>query len=497
MDANTLARTLVQEGQDLLGRGRAREALERLDRALALLPTDADAHLCRGLALKAARRLAESLAAFERTIEIQPDHVPAHVNRSAILRELGRPREALESSDRALALQPGFAPAHCNRGLALNELDQPREALESYDRALALDPAFAAAHGNRGKVLQALDRPDEALAAYQRVIALQPGSAQAYLNAAHTHLMLGQFERGWTLYEWRKKLANPMGSRVLAKPLWLGSPDLAGRKLLLHWEQGLGDTIQFCRYARVARARGTAVTLMVQRNLHRLIRTIGAGVEVRTDERLPEEFDFHCPLLSSPLAFGTRIDSIPADTPYLSAEPDRVLRWRERIGGTGFKIGIGWQGNKQSRADRGRSFPVRLFERLALLPGVRLFSLQAGPGKEQLRVLPPGMRVEELGDDFDAGPDAFVDSAAVMQCLDLIITSDSALAHLAGALARPAWVVLQQVPDWRWLGNRTDSPWYPSLRLFRQRQRGRWDEVFESMRTALGSMLAARGSGLF
>jgi tetratricopeptide (TPR) repeat protein len=490
MDADTAARTLVREGQDLLGRGRTREALERLDRALAVLPTDVEAHLCRGLSLKAARRLEEALGAFERAIEIQPDYVPGHVNRAGILRQLGRAREALASSEQALALQPEFAPAHCNRGLALNDLDQPLEALESYDRAIGIDPAFAAAHGNRAKVLQLLDRPEEALTAYQRVTSLQPDSAQAYLNSAHTHLMLGQFARGWTLYEWRKRLADPMGSRAFPRPLWLGSPDLAGKKLLLHFEQGLGDTIQFCRYAKLARARGAAVTLVVQRKLERLIRTVGADIEVRTDETLPEEFDFHCPLMSLPLAFDTGLDSIPSGTPYLHPEPERVSQWRERIGGLGLKIGINWQGNKLSPADRGRSFPLRLFERLATIPRVRLISLQVGPGKEQLLDAPPSMHLEELGNDFDGGPDAFLDSAAVMQCLDLVITSDTAIAHLAGALARPAWVALQQVPDWRWLRRGADCPWYPTLRLFRQERRGRWDEVFESIHSELASMLA-------
>jgi Tfp pilus assembly protein PilF len=453
----------------------------------------AEAHLCRGLSLKAARRPEEALGAFERAIEIQPDYVPGHVNRAAMLRELGRPSEALASCERALGLQPAFAPAHCNRGLALNDLDRPLEALQSYDRAIALDPAFAAAYGNRGKVLQALDRPEEALISYQRVISLQPGSAQAHVNAAHAHLMLGQFVRGWALYEWRRKTADPMGSRAFAKPLWSGSPDLDGRRLLLHFEQGLGDTMQFCRYARLARTRGAIVTLMVQQNLQRLIRTIGADIEVRTDEPSSGAFDFHCPLLSLPLAFGTRLDRVPADIPYLSSEPDRVSQWRERIGGSGFKIGISWQGNKLSHADRGRSFSPRMFERLATLPGVRLISLQVGPGKERLRETPPGMRIEDLGDDFDGGADAFVDSAAVMQCLDLIVTSDTAVAHLAGALARPTWVALQQVPDWRWLRNRADTPWYPTLRLFRQGQRGRWDEVFESMHSELAS-LRSRGT---
>jgi tetratricopeptide (TPR) repeat protein len=445
----------------------------------------AAAMVAQGLALKSMRRLEDARSAFESAIALQPDCVAAHVNRAGILRQLGKSREALESSERAIALQPDFAPAHCNRGLALNDLDMPLEALQSYDRAIAIQPDFAAAHGNRGKVLQALNRPDEALAAYQRVTSLQPEAAQAHLNASHTHLSLGQFERGWPLYEWRKGLPEPLGRRSLGRPEWLGSPDLSGKKLLLHWEQGLGDTIQFCRYAKLARARGAEVFLMVQKSLSRLARTLGAGIEVCPDERLPANVDLHCPLLSLPLAFGTRLESIPATVPYLGAEPGRVSKWREKIGGTGFKIGISWQGSKLSPADRGRSFALRSLQRISSIPGLRLISLQVGAGAEQLRCLPEDMWVEDLGPELDRGPDAFVDSAAIMQSLDLIITSDTAIAHLAGALNRPAWVALQHVPDWRWLTGRTDSPWYPSVRLFRQEHRGRWDEVFEAMRRAL------------
>jgi hypothetical protein len=449
--------------------------------------TAADAWVATGLALLAARRLPEACTAFERAIEIQPDNVSAHVNHAGILRQLGRPREALAASDRAIALQPDFAPAHCNRGLALNDLDRPMEAIQCYDRALVLDPGFVAAHGNRGKALQALNQPKEALAAYQRVIALQPHAAQAHVNASHTHLLLGEFERGWALYEWRKHLPSPLGNRYPTKVPWLGASAIAGRTLLLHWEQGLGDTIQFSRYAKLAKARGARVILMVQRNLARLMGTLDPDIEVCTDEPPPNDVEHHCPLLSLPLAFGTRPDSIPAPIPYLFAEPGRVARWRKQIDGPEFKIGINWQGNRQSPADRGRSFALELFRDIAQLPHVRLISLQVGPGAEQLHMLPRGMSVESPGDDFDAGPDGFLDSAAALKSLDLIITSDTALAHLAGALGCPTWLVLQYAADWRWLRERADCPWYPSMRLFRQTQRGRWQEPFSAMHQELAS----------
>ncbi len=458
------------------------------DHAMNVNPAGADAELARGLALKAEGRLAEARAAFDLAVALQPDNVAAHVNRAALLRQLGDSRQALHSAERAIALQPGFAPAHCNRGLALNDLGRPLEALDSYDRALAIDPGFAAAHGNRGKVLQALDRPEEALAAYQRVMELQPAAAQAYVNSAHALLLLGQFERGWSLYEWRKRLPAPLGNRAVAAPLWLGASELAGKTILLHWEQGLGDTIQFCRYAPLVRQRGARVILMVQKSLVRLVRTLDPAIEVRDEPHVDEslgKIDYHCPLLSLPQAFHTRIDTIPATVPYLHAEPELVARWRERMGGEGFKVGINWQGNRHSPADRGRSFPLRQFHRLSTIPGIRLLSLQVGAGTEQLGNLPEGMRVETLGPGFDTGPDAFVDCAAALANLDLVITSDTALAHLAGALGCPVWVVLQQAADWRWLRGRADCPWYPGMRLFRQRQRGNWDEVFEEVRAAL------------
>jgi Flp pilus assembly protein TadD len=482
----------VEDAGRLLALGRVAEAVAAFDRILLIAPLETAAHFGRGLALKACGQSAAALDAFERAIAIDGHCVPAHVNCAALLLQLGRSREALASCERALALQPDFAPAHCNRGQALFDLGDPVAALASYDRALAIDPNFPAAHGNRAKALQTLDRPAEALAGYQRVTALVPDSPQAALNASHVQLLLGNYEAGWTLYEARKRVAAPLGNRMFSFPPWLGEGDLAGKRLLLHWEQGLGDTIQFCRYALLARARGARVTLLVQRSLRRLIETLDSSIAVVGDEPVSEGFDCHCPLLSLPYAFRTIRATVPAQVPYLCADPERVKLWHQRLGGAGFKVGISWQGNALSPADRGRSVPLALFQHLSEIPGVRLISLQKNAGSEQSRALPPAMRIECLGDDFDAGVDAFVDTAAVMECLDVVVTSDTAVAHLAGALGRPVWIALQQVPDWRWLREGTDSPWYPQARLFRQTQRGQWDPVFERIAEALRGLVTAR-----
>jgi hypothetical protein len=297
-------------------------------------------------------------------------------------------------------------------------------------------------------------------------------------------------EQGWGLYEWRSKIDGAAASRCGSEALWLGDQALAGKTLFLHSEQGLGDTIQFCRYALLAEARGAQVVMSVQDSLRRLLRRLSPTIQIIGETQHPPEFDFHCPLLSLPRAFGTTADTIPAAGRYLSAEGERVERWRQALGNHGFKVGICWQGGV-SRVDMGRSFPLAMLHRIASLPGVRLISLQKGRGCEQLDALPAGMLVQVPGDGFDAGPDAFLDTAAVLENMDLVITSDTAMAHLAGALGRPTWVVLKRVPDWRWFLERADSPWYPGHRLFRQQRWGDWQGVFDEIYRELSRLAAA------
>jgi len=466
-------------GSALIDLGRPLEAAECCARAIALRADFAEAHVNRAAALCMLGRHAEAVAHCDRAIELQGGLGDAHAHRGAALHALRYLEEALQSLERAVAAQPESAFAHTLRGLCLLDLQRPQEALTSCERALAINPDLADAHNSRGLALADLRRCDAAIASFDAAIARAPAVAEPHFNKGVRYLQAGDFERGWELYERRPLLAP------LPAPLWDGSQDIAGKTVFVYCEQGLGDTLQFCRYAQLLEERGAQVILSVQEGLCALVRSLGSGIAVVGRNEPAPPFDYHCPLLSLPRAFRTRLETIPAKVPYLEPDLPRVERWRARLGATARCIGIRWQGST-GRADAGRSFPLHHFERLAQVPGVRLISLQKGAGSEQLASLPSHWRVEDLGDDFEpGGPDAFLDVAAVMQCLELVITSDTSIAHLAGALARPTWVALKHVPDWRWMLDREDSPWYQTLRLFRQTQAGDWDGVFERMRDAL------------
>jgi len=474
----------------LIELGRPVEALKSCERAQGLLPNAPEAQINRAAALRALGRHAAALEACNIAIEIRRDAAQAHLIRGACLIDLCRPGEALASFDVALSLRPEDAVAHSGRGSALQDLQRPQAALESLERAVALRPDFAEAYNNLGITLGELGQHEAALASFGRAIALQPGDARPYLNSAHVCLQTGRPEQGWSLYEWRSRIDGEPAARFGSETMWLGDQALAGKTLFLHSEQGLGDTIQFCRYGLLAEARGAKVVMSVQDSLRTLLTRLSPTIQIIGETQQAPKFDFHCPLLSLPRAFGTTADTIPAAGRYLSAQEERVLRWQQALGSDGFKVGICWQG-RVSRVDMGRSFPLTMLHRIAMLPGVRLISLQKGRGCEQLEALPAGMRVQVLGEGFDAGPDAFLDSAAVLESMDLVITSDTAIAHLAGALGRPTWVVLKRVPDWRWFLDRADSPWYPGHRLFRQQRWGDWQGVFDEIYRELSRLAPA------
>jgi tetratricopeptide (TPR) repeat protein len=469
--------------------GRAEDALPDFDQAIILRPGFAEAHHGRANALERLGRLMEAVQGFNRAAALKPDFAESYNNKGNALRRLGRQPEAIDSYTQAVRIRPGYALAWSNRASALKDAGQLEDALESCDRAIALAPGFAAAHHNKGNVLKSLKRMTESIQSFDRTIELSPGFEDAHRNRATTTLLMGDFERGWQLYE-RRIASIPVLTDLGSS--WTGDEDLAGKTLLIVAEQGLGDTFQFCRYAPLAAARGAHVTLAAQDPLVALLKCLEPGLSVTALGMAPPCSDYHIPLLSMPCAFRTRADNIPSAVPYLRADPEKIQQWKARIGTNGFKVGISWQGAVGGDVDIGRSFPVRYFETLADIPGMRLISLQKNAGAEQLRDLPPGMEVETFGDALDPRPDAFVDTAAIMENLDLVISSDTAVAHLAGALGRPIWAALSHVPDWRWLMDRDDSPWYPTMRLFRQTARNDWTGAFTAMKMSLLELLSTR-----
>ncbi len=470
--------------------GKPEAALRFYRRALTIDPSLGVAHVNLGKLLFETRRFAEALEAFETAATLTPGDADAWCCRAGALRELGRLEESLEAARRALALRPDFVEAAINLGNALMKLDRMDEALCAYRHASAARPGFSAALCGEALALRNLGRFDEALAAFEAAEAL--GSREAVAGKGCLLLTLGDFERGFEAYEARwlegKSLAEALGTRF---PTWRGPPQPGERVLVLN-DHGLGDTIQFFRYLPLMAAAGVEITFVCPPKLHRLL-TSGAAIRFVGAPPAQETFDAQIAISSLPRAFGTRLNSILVDVPYLSPEAPLQRLWAERIGAVGFKIGLVWQGNPNPEADRARSIPLAALAPLADIAGVRLISLQKGYGEEQLAGLPPAMRIETLGRDFDSGPDAFVDTAAAMMQCDLIVTCDTSIAHLAGALARPVWVALKSDAEWRWLRERDDSPWYPTMRLFRQSQRGVWRAVIDAMARELPGMLGTRG----
>jgi tetratricopeptide (TPR) repeat protein len=465
-------------------------ALASCDRALALRPDVAEAHANRGNALWGLTRHEEALQSYDRALALRPDMAEVHFNRGSALHEQRRLAEALASYDHALALRPAFAEAHYNRGNVLHVLQRFDAALAAYDRALALRPDYVEAIANRGATLHEARRYSEALASYQRACALRPDFADAHYNEAMCRLLLGDLERGLQKHEWRWQTTLLRDrKRDFSQPLWLGSDTIEGKTILLHAEQGLGDTIQFCRYTTPLAERGARVILEVQKPLLELMKTVaGAACVVARGEPLPD-FDLHCPLLSLPLALGTRLETIPATIPYLSVGADKKRAWRDRLDSHDKpRIGVVWAGNPRkelpgaNRIDRQRSIA---FDRLAPLrqtSGCTFYSLQKGDDAVlQLRESPWSRSIIDHTDDLHD----FAETAALIDNLDLVISVDTSVAHLAGALGKPFWLLNRYNTCWRWLLDRDDSPWHPTARLFRQDEANNWDGVIARVQSAL------------
>jgi tetratricopeptide (TPR) repeat protein len=471
---------------------RDEEALASFERALALRPGHAESHFNRGLVLARLLRAEEAMQSFERASAARPDFPDAHWHCAMQLQRLGSLEPALERYDKALTVDPRSVPALAGSAVALGHLGRYREALERLERASALEPGNAEIHIDRGNALRGMQRYPDALRCYEQALTLEPGASRARWNQGLTLLLLGEFDAGWPLYESRFEVPGLSARRRdCALPLWRGEP-LRGKSILLTAEQGYGDTIQFCRFLGLIRDAGAEVALEAPERLTALLSSLGSDYRIVAAGDTEAALDFHCPLGSLPGLLGIRAETLPACVPYLRASGPLVQHWRERLEPIrGFRVGIGWQGNpapEQTWA-RGRSIPLEMFGALAEIPGVRLISLQKGPGTEQLAAVEFRERVVSFGDELDGGRDAFVDSAAAIANLDLVVTSDTSIAHLAGALGAPVWIALQAVPDWRWLLERADSPWYPTARLYRQPRPGNWAAVFERIVADLRSLL--------
>jgi tetratricopeptide (TPR) repeat protein len=477
------------------------EALGTLDKALTLRPGDPGLMHNRGNALLALARPAEALICFDAVLAREPRHVEALLNRGTALAALDHPQEALAAFDAALALAPGHSGAHYNRGNALTALGRDAEALAAFDIAVTAQPSHVAAWNNRGRALQNLNRHDEAIKSFDQAIALQKDYADAHANRAMSLLTIGALKRGFAEYEWRWKRSGMSDTRrSYRRPHWLGEYPVGGKTVLLHAEQGLGDTIQFVRYAPLLARAGAKVVLEVQPELKTLLsRVDGVASCHARGEPLPA-YDVHCPLGSLPLALKTEPASIPADIPYLHADEAHIEKWRAAVSALpGRRIALAWAGHARHANDRNRSIDVRLLEPVLALEGISFIAIQrdlrAGDGEFLAR----HPRVTHLGSQLND----MADTAGLLQNVDLLIAVDTSVVHLAAAMGRPVYVLLPFSPDWRWTlphdpekwapvfgqdhaPEKADrSPWYPQARLLRQPAPGDWRSVIAAARDAL------------
>ena len=537
----------INLGNALQDQGRFAEAAQACRQALALMPGSVEAHNNLGNALLGLRRTSEALAEFDRALELNPDYAEAWVNRAAALKELEQLEEAEASCREAIRRRPGLAPAHSNlaavqlqqerleeaeascrealrieesaeaysnlagvylkrkkfeeaethalRALALNPRDagaqanragalhgmgRLEEAMEVFRLAIELDPRHATAHYGLGNCMAGELRTDEALACYSEALRLKPGDVSTHMNRGLLLLAQGEFAEGWREYEWRRRKKEYQ--RKLPGARWDGE-DPWGKTILLYAEQGLGDTLQFVRYAPLVRRMGARVVLECPARLIPLLASFEGYDWLVAGTALPE-FDLYAPLPSLPGLMGTRVENIPAEIPYLKADPELVAHWGERMKPfTGYRVGLVWTGNPDNGDNRKRSIPPEKLAVLAEVPGVTLFSLQRGrPAEEAGKISPRVVKIEDEAAEI-------TDTAAIIKNLDLLISADTMPAHLAGALGTPVWTLLAYAPDFRWMLEREDSPWYPSMRLFRQPRRGDWDAVIASVAAELAERL--------
>jgi tetratricopeptide (TPR) repeat protein len=466
------------------------QALDYIGQAIAQKPESAQFYYNLGLVLIALAEPHRAIAAFNAAIGKKGDYAEAYYNLGNVFKALGKPDEAVENYKQVIAIQPQFVEAHYNLGNALKVSGRLEEAMVAFQECIRLKPEFPEPHNNMGLILKEQGRLEAALDCYSRAIDLQPQFAAAHWNRSLVLLLKGDFSHGWREYEWRFQRGK--WPRNFLKhhtaPKWDGSP-FDAKRLLVFAEQGIGDTLQFIRYLPKVKELGGTVIFEAMASLIELLRGFEGIDELVTHN--PElssavGCDFCIPLLSLPRLFNSNLNTIPAPISYLDPDPEKSKLWRGRVGQEGFRVGIVWAGRPEHENDHHRSCALEYFIPMAQMEGIRLFGLQKGEATRQVKKLPDGRVVENLGEDFEN----FADTAGAVANLDLVISVDTSVAHLAGAMGKPVWLLLPFAPDWRWLMQREDSPWYPSMRLFRQKSRGDWPGVFQRVASELKNISA-------
>ena len=482
----TYAHAYINLGIAFRDQGKLDAAINFSKKAVLSEPHNPLAYNNLGALLTEQGKFNEAIEVYKKALLIQPNYAQAHNNLGVTLRELGKNEEAIRAYKKAISLQEDYAEPYNNLGAILRDLGNLEEALDACRNSILIEENYVEAYNNLGVIFRDKGNFDEAIKACEKAISLKPDYAEAYFALSFCYFLQGDIQKGLQLYELRLK-KDGFPSRIPRDHLvWDGKLSLLDKKFFVYEEQGLGDVIQFCRYLPLLKQKGAEVTFKVKPKMHTLLKTLDEDIVFVDRDSDDKSIDFETPLMSLPYLFNTNLNTIPSMTSYLSADDDRIMAWKKHLAKDSFKVGICWQGSK-AKIDFGRSFPLTLFEDISKLPNVELISLHKGEGEKQIEDINFDLTV--LGNDFDNGEDAFIDTAAVMANCDLIITSDTAIAHLAGALGCRTWVVLKKIPDWRWMLDRNDSPWYPNMKLYRQKERDNWEEVFETIKKDLQSLI--------
>ena len=469
--------------------GDMQRAITDYERAIAIQPRYAEAYVNLGIALQESQQPDRALSYYRKAIDLKPDFAEAYFALGNALQEHGQMDAAIVSLHEATRLRPGFAAAYCNLGNLFNEMGRFDDAIAVYAQAIHAQPDFAVAHCNLGNVQKEKQQFQLAKASYTQATTLNPDFAEAHGNRSLVHLLLGEFEAAWPLYEWRwKAKKNNISLPDFRRPLWLGEQALTGQTILICWEQGFGDTIQFCRYVPLVKTLGAKVLLVVPPSLVPLLKTLDGVDQVLGPDEPISDFDYYCPLMSLPLAFRTTLNTIPAPKAYLHANESKSGFWAAKLPQTGRKrVGIVWNG---SGTNKRANLP--LTELIGYLPKHKDYvCLQKDVTELEREILS-----EQNMYCFDQDIADFSDTAALCGLMDLVISIDTSAAHLAGAMGKPTWVLLPHLPDWRWLLDRSDSPWYPSMRLYRQEEMGAWAPVLQRLAQDLTQVLPSNSDAL-